>query len=216
MNIKLSDFLLISNILSLLRLFLGFPIFWLLSKTDSVSFALVPILGAVAIITDYFDGHFARKFNQISELGKIIDPIADKVCAALVLLGLAVFRGYPWGVLLLLMYRDILILIFGTIISKKKGEVVSSIFLGKLNTTIIGLSAFFFCLKLNNLLDTILIISCYAMIIVSGIAYLNIGEKMLALNKKQKVVFRTFIVSISVLVLIAFYYLNNSVSNFWL
>ncbi len=216
MNIKLRDFFYISNLLSLLRLFLGVPIFILLGYSDPISFTLVSILGATAIITDYFDGYFARKYNQITELGKIIDPIADKICSAFVLLGLTVFRGYPWGVLVLLMYRDILILIFGTIISKKKGEVVSSIFLGKLNTTIIGISAFFFCLELNNILDLILIIFSYIMIVISGYAYLKIGEKMLEFTKRQKFIFRTFITLLNVLLLIMFYYLNNSINHFLL
>ncbi|HPN38534.1 MAG TPA: CDP-alcohol phosphatidyltransferase family protein [Melioribacteraceae bacterium] len=216
MDIKLKDFFYISNILSIIRLFLGIPIFYFLSKTDAVSFYLVPILGATAIITDYFDGYFARKYNQISELGKIIDPIADKICSAFVLLGLVLFRNYPWGVLVLLMYRDVLILIFGTIISKKKGEVVSSIFLGKLNTTLIGLSAFFFCIKLNDVLDLILIIACYVMIIISGFAYLKLGEKMLELNIKQKIIFRTFITLLNVIIVISFFYLNKLFNHFLL
>jgi len=213
MNIKLKDFFYISNILSLIRLFLGIPIFILLSKSDSVSFVLVPILGGLAIITDYFDGYFARKYNQITELGKIIDPIADKICSAFVLLGLILFRGYPWGVLILLMYRDILILVFGTIISKKKGEVVSSIFLDKLNTTLIGLSAMFFCIKLSYTLDIILILLCYAMIFISGFAYLKIGEKMLELTTVKKIMFRTLIAVLSVLLIVVLYYFNQSINH---
>ncbi len=214
MSIKLKDFFLISNILSLIRLFLGIPIFVLLSYPDNTSFVLAPILGVIAILTDYLDGVFARKFNQITELGKIIDPLADKVCAAFVLLGLIIYRGYPWGVLFLLMYRDILIVIFGTFISKKQNEVVSSIFLGKLNTTIIGLSAFFFSIKLSTILDIILIITSYISIIVSGIAYLKVGENLMFNTPKQKYYFRTFITFISVIVLIIFIYLAKSFNNF--
>lgn len=214
MKIKLNDFFLISNILSLIRLFIGIPIFILLSNNDNVSFILVPVLGFVAIVTDYLDGVFARKFNQITELGKIIDPLADKVCAAFVLLGLIIYRNYPLGVLFLLMYRDILILIFGTLISKKQNEVVSSIFLGKLNTTLIGLSAFFFSIKLSTVLDVALIIACYISIIVSGIAYLKVGENLMFTSNKQKFYFRTFIAFLSVLVLISFIYLAKSINNF--
>lgn len=214
MNIKFKEFFYISNILSLLRVFIGIPIFYYLGKTDQFSFWMVPVLGFLAIITDYLDGYFSRKFNQITELGKIIDPIADKICSFFVLFGIIVYRGYPAGVLFLLMYRDILITIFGSIISKKEGKVVSSIFLGKLNTTLIGLSAILFVLKISSFIDITLILACYISIFVSGLAYLRIGENMLNLSVKGKILFRSGISVLTLLVLIVFVYLELLSKNF--
>ncbi|MFH0736904.1 MAG: CDP-alcohol phosphatidyltransferase family protein [bacterium] len=215
MNIKTKEIFYISNLLSLLRVFIGIPIFYFLSKTDDFSFVFVAVLGFIAIISDYFDGFFSRKFNQVTELGKIIDPIADKICGIFVLLGLIVYRGYPAGVLFLLTYRDILILVFGLIISKKHGKVVSSIFLGKLNTSIIGLSAFLYVLKFNHIVNYILIIACYLIIIISGIAYFKIGDKLLSSDKTKRSFLRSAVAVLSVAVIIIFIYLSFNYTNFF-
>ncbi len=215
MNIKIKEFFYISNLLSLLRVFIGIPIFYYLSKTDDFSFVFVAVLGFIAIISDYFDGYFSRKFNQVTELGKIIDPIADKICGVFVLLGLILFRGYPAGVFFLLMYRDILILVFGMIISKKEGKVVSSVFVGKLNTSIIGLSAFIYVLKVNDIINYILILGCYVLIIISGITYYKIGDKMLSADTKKRNYLRTIVSLLSVVIIIVFVYLSLNYANFF-
>ena len=215
MNIKFKEIFYISNLLSLLRVFIGIPIFYYLSKTDDFSFVFVAVLGFIAIISDYFDGYFSRKLNQVTEMGKIIDPIADKICGIFVLLGLIMFRGYPAGILFLLMYRDILILVFGLIISKKQGKVVSSVFLGKLNTSIIGLSAFLYVLKFNYTINYILIIACYLIIIISGIAYFKIGDKMLSSDKSKRALLRGVVAVLSVVVVIIFIYLSINYTNFF-
>jgi len=76
------------NILTLSRIFLAAIIFLLLTSTDGYLMALV--LFFLAGITDYFDGYLARKYNAVSELGEVLDPIADKILIVFVLFGLAV------------------------------------------------------------------------------------------------------------------------------
>ncbi len=65
------------NLLTFSRIVLGAVIFLLLMSSDGYSLAL--ILFFMASITDYFDGYLARKYDAISELGEVLDPIADKI-----------------------------------------------------------------------------------------------------------------------------------------
>lgn len=76
------------NLLTFSRILLAAIIFLLLMSSDGYLLAL--ILFFVASITDYFDGYLARKYNAVSELGEVLDPIADKILIVFVLFGLSV------------------------------------------------------------------------------------------------------------------------------
>ncbi|MDG2092895.1 MAG: CDP-diacylglycerol--glycerol-3-phosphate 3-phosphatidyltransferase [SAR86 cluster bacterium] len=76
------------NLLTLSRIFLGGIIFLLLTRPEG--YFLTFLLFFVAGATDYFDGYLARKYNLTSQIGEILDPIADKILIVFVLFGLAV------------------------------------------------------------------------------------------------------------------------------
>ena len=76
------------NLLTLSRIFLAAVIFLLLTRPEGYFLAF--ILFFVAGVTDYFDGYLARKYNLTSEIGEILDPIADKILIVFVLFGLSV------------------------------------------------------------------------------------------------------------------------------
>jgi CDP-diacylglycerol--glycerol-3-phosphate 3-phosphatidyltransferase len=76
------------NLLTLSRIFLAGIIFLLLTRPEGYFLAF--ILFFVAGVTDYFDGFLARKYNLTSQIGEILDPIADKILIVFVLFGLSV------------------------------------------------------------------------------------------------------------------------------
>ena len=76
------------NLLTLSRILLAAIIFLLLTRPEG--YLLAFILFFVAGATDYFDGYLARKYNLTSEIGEILDPIADKILIVFVLFGLSV------------------------------------------------------------------------------------------------------------------------------
>ena len=76
------------NIITLSRILLGGIIFLLLTRPEGYFIAFV--LFFVAGATDYFDGFLARKYNLTSQLGEILDPIADKILIVFTLFGLSI------------------------------------------------------------------------------------------------------------------------------
>lgn len=85
------------------RIFLTLPILLLIHPTDLQRNLLASFLFVIASITDYFDGYYARKWNAVSNMGKFMDPIADKILVS----GLLVFllflgRLDPWMVFLII------------------------------------------------------------------------------------------------------------------
>lgn len=77
------------NLLSLLRIAIIPVLVYLLTFTDPLSGLLAAFLFALASVTDFFDGYFARRFGAVSNLGKILDPLADKLIIITVLIMLA-------------------------------------------------------------------------------------------------------------------------------
>ncbi len=76
------------NLITVSRIILGAIIFVLLTKSELYFYAL--ILFFLASITDYFDGFLARKYHLVSQLGEILDPIADKILIVFLLIGISV------------------------------------------------------------------------------------------------------------------------------
>ncbi len=76
------------NLITVSRIILGAIIFVLLTRSELYFYAL--ILFFLASITDYFDGFLARKYHLVSQLGEILDPIADKILIVFLLIGISV------------------------------------------------------------------------------------------------------------------------------
>ena len=75
------------NFITIARIFLA-PI--ILVFLIFGNYLVCVLLFLLAGLTDYFDGYFARKYNAVSELGEILDPIADKILVVFILIGLSV------------------------------------------------------------------------------------------------------------------------------
>lgn len=118
----------VSNLLSLLRIVLVVPTafaLWYQSKTIAV------VLFVLAAATDYLDGFFARRLNQISDLGKILDPLADKIYVAVVVLLLLILNVLPLWFVAVVLARDVLILVGGLYVEKRTTMVLPSNWVGK-------------------------------------------------------------------------------------
>ncbi|MEZ0581240.1 CDP-alcohol phosphatidyltransferase family protein [Nocardioides sp. MH1] len=95
------------NLLSFLRL-LGVPLFlWLVLGPEEDAWALLVL--ALSGITDFLDGWLARKLDQTSTLGQVLDPVADRLYILAVVVGLGLRDIVPWWLALSLPLRDLLL-----------------------------------------------------------------------------------------------------------
>jgi CDP-diacylglycerol--glycerol-3-phosphate 3-phosphatidyltransferase len=97
------------NILSTLRIVLA-PVFLLLYLEGGLIWGgLSIIVFTIAAITDYFDGHYARKYDIESSLGVFLDPLADKVLtfSAFIVLPFIDPAQFPWWAVILIIIRDV-------------------------------------------------------------------------------------------------------------
>ena len=88
------------------------------------------IIFAVASITDMFDGMLARKLNQITDFGKLFDPLADKVMVVTAMVCQAIIGVFPWVAIIIVAAKE-LVMLFGGMFMLSKGVVVYSNYWGK-------------------------------------------------------------------------------------
>ncbi len=165
----------ISNLLSFIRLLLALPLWFLLDEIGNSNTGITVIIFAVAaIISDYLDGYIARRRNEITEVGKIIDPVADKVVVAVVAIKLFVLGKIPPYFFFIVIGRDILIFLGGIILSSKLGKVLPSNMLGKITVTVLAFLLLLIILNYDqsNLIYKIIYFSTLLLIIASFIAYI--------------------------------------------
>jgi cardiolipin synthase len=94
----------VPNAVSMLRL-LGVPLFlWLVLGPEADVWALVVLM--LSGFTDWLDGYLARRLNQTSKLGEILDPVADRLYILAVVIGLGFREIVPWWVVVILPARD--------------------------------------------------------------------------------------------------------------
>jgi len=106
-----SAVLTLPNVLSFLRI-AAIPLFcWLTVREDTRLLGIV--LFAAVAATDWVDGTIARRTGQVSELGKILDPVADRLAIAAALITFAIVGIFPFWAALLILLRDVAVLFGG-------------------------------------------------------------------------------------------------------
>jgi len=121
----------IPNILSLFRLLL-IPVFFVLLLTGNLGWALLLI--AVSAVTDFVDGYVARHFNQVTRLGQLLDPAADRLFILTTLVGLGLVAVLPWWFIAVIVARDVLLLVLGVVLANHRFGPLPVHHLGKMGT----------------------------------------------------------------------------------
>ncbi|WP_279588101.1 CDP-diacylglycerol--glycerol-3-phosphate 3-phosphatidyltransferase [Salinibacterium sp. ZJ454] len=126
----------VPNAITVLRI-LMIPLFvWMLLLDDGQDGALrwwAAVVFIVAIATDGIDGYIARRYNLVTDLGKLLDPIADKGLTGAALICLAILAELPWWVVVLVLVREISITVW-RFVELRKGLVIPASRGGKLKT----------------------------------------------------------------------------------
>ena len=173
------------NLITVSRMVLGAIIFVLLTRTEMYWYAFV--LFFIASITDYFDGYLARKYNLVSQLGEILDPIADKILIVFMLFALSVnLTSYYIGfVSALIITREIWVGALRDFNARQnKSDATKVTFLAKIKTTIqlFTISTYLLGLGMSNMLvllvaDILLFLSLIITIYTGFIYSLNTLKK---------------------------------------
>lgn len=135
----------IPNILSFIRIAL-IPVFCVLmisAKEGEIlnikKFVIGIIVFAVAGLTDLFDGKIARKFNQVTDLGKMLDPVADKLTQFAVAIILMVWFWGDWlfiGLFSVYIIKEVVQLIAGVVMLSRHDKAMQAAFWGKASTVV--------------------------------------------------------------------------------
>ncbi len=166
----------ISNGLSFLRILLIVPIgFFLLSEKDFSRWWAAGLM-AVAILTDTLDGLIARALNQETDVGKILDPLADKLGVAIVSLLLMMKGALPVWFFSLAIVRDLAILSGGLYVKKKRQTILQSNTMGKWTVGVVALLLVVSVIHLDALQDVKNILLVLSTILLTGSFALYAGR----------------------------------------
>jgi len=176
----------VPNALSVLRL-VGVPIYLLLIEGERYGWAVLVLV--IAGATDYFDGKIARRFNQTSRLGELLDPAADRLYIVVILYSLWSLDLLPAVVLILILGRDVVLALLLLVMKRNGLPPFKVTYLGKAATFNL-LYAFPFLLLTTSENDSIASISFIlgwafsawgvALYLYTGLSYFREGLRDLA------------------------------------
>lgn len=159
MVIKKKDFLLVPNLLAIFRILLLPLIFYFLAQNNTTSYYIAILLILIAIVSDVLDGYFARRLNQITDLGKILDPLADKLGLGIFVIFIIFHRGFPIWAAGLLFFKDLLTLVGAVLLVKRRDLFPMSNNWGKLNSWVWAITVILYIVRFNFLKEIFLFIA---------------------------------------------------------
>lgn len=177
----------IPNILSFFRLLLVPFIIYFYIKKESIVLTVVVL--AISGVTDVVDGMIARRFNMISDFGKALDPVADKLTQMATLYCLVTEFPYMWAALGLLVVKEVFTGFCALLAFKSSGEVVGADWYGKITTVLIYVTSVLHVVwrDIPPYISNQCIGICFGMMVVAfihyNIQYISIVKK----NRKNKV-----------------------------
>ena len=127
----------VPNLISFLRICSIPYIAWLITQHNMI---LSLVILAISAFSDCLDGYIARRWNQVSKLGQILDPIADRLLIVCSTLALAITKVIPWWALLLVVLRDVIMATLVIVLAQYGYGPLPVNFVGKAGTALIMLA----------------------------------------------------------------------------
>ncbi|HJB46287.1 MAG TPA: CDP-alcohol phosphatidyltransferase family protein [Candidatus Mediterraneibacter surreyensis] len=181
-----SRILTIPNLLSFFRLCL-IPVFMWLYCVEK-NYLWTGIILILSGLTDTVDGIIARKFNMISDLGKVLDPIADKLTQAAMLFCLLTRFPLMIAPLALMVVKEFFMGVTGLLVIRKTGEVFGADWHGKVNTWLLYAMMILhvFWYNIPDTVSRVLIGICVIMMLISLVLYGRHNLKALKETEPEK------------------------------
>ncbi|RUR01075.1 CDP-diacylglycerol--glycerol-3-phosphate 3-phosphatidyltransferase [Labedella endophytica] len=168
------------NTITIVRILLAPVFLWLLFADAGADGSLrwaATALFVIAIATDGIDGHIARSRNQVTDLGKLLDPIADKVLTGSALVALSILDELPWWVTIVILVREVGITVHRMVVLSD--HVVAAAWMGKLKTVVQAVAISFALAPLPALLgdwmlvvNGVLMAAALVLTVASGVDYI--------------------------------------------
>ena len=178
-------FFTIPNVVTMLR-FVALPFIWvLLDKNQNLwAFALIILAG----LTDILDGFLAKILNQATAIGKVIDPVVDKIFALTIIIFLVFNRNFPISAFIIILIFEFFILLGGYILTKKYNIVPSSNIFGKIAASLISIAICLYVIEMELFLKKAFCnISLQDLVLMLGIIFLVIATVSYYIGGKRAV-----------------------------
>ena len=183
------------NKISLARIAM-IPVFVLVFflKTIPYNYVIAAVIFLVAAATDFIDGHIARSRGLVTNLGKFLDPIADKLFQISTVTCLCIDGAVGWWLLCIMIAKDLFMLIGGSVFYHKTHAVIASKWYGKLTSCLLFsmfVISFFLDFMNADLKTSVIIVSVLAGItmifsIISAVSYTRAAVAINNEHKKNK------------------------------
>lgn len=166
------------NMLSVSRIvFLPFVIF--LVKHDIHPWAFIAL--GMLWVTDFIDGYIARRFRQETDLGLLLDPIADKLTSSSLFLALYFYRDFPLWIVVIMVSKDALIVGGGYFMLRRR-KIYSSNQLGRITTVLVSVIILLYVLRLEKYSIAL----CYILMALIAATLVSYGSNFMQFWKEFK------------------------------
>ena len=179
----------IPNLMSYFRILL-IPVFcylYITAESDR-DYLMAALIVLVSSLTDLFDGKIARRFNMVTQWGKILDPVADKLSHAALAICLATRYPLMWALIALMAVKEGFMGIMGLIFLKKGQMLDGAMWFGKVCTAVlfVGLMALFLLIHIPAAAANIIIIVMMAVMLVTLCMYIPVFRKKMCIRDRPE------------------------------
>ncbi len=177
-RIVLSIILIVMLLIPWFELGVVFPTYIVGNTTISLKYIIAGILFLIGSVTDFLDGYIARKNNEVTDFGKVMDAIADKLLVNGLIIILAYERMIPVLIPVVIISRDIVV-DSCKMISGNNGKVVAASILGKLKTICMMIGLTLTCFGnlpfelINIPVSSIFLLAAVILSVISGVQYFS-------------------------------------------
>jgi len=183
------DFLYVSNLISAFRLLIVPVLFWLIYRK---SYKLAIVVGGIAVVSDLLDGFFARVLNQHSELGYILDPVADKFAIGAGIFALVLSNStFPIWAFAAVIFRDVAIVLGNAYLAYKAKMITRSNWWGKCTSFSLSIAVILYLIRpirphlFPEWLDFLMLCVALVFVVISTVSYARHMFRMLKLDSIQ-------------------------------
>ncbi len=181
MKFQKKDLFTIPNLMGYLRILL-IPVFcWIYVHAQTPQdYQMAAAVVLFSSLTDLFDGWIARHFHQVTDLGKVLDPVADKLTHGALVLCLTVRYPLMWGLAALMLFKEGYMALMGLYFLKRGQMLNGAMWFGKVCTAIlfVGLLVLFFCYWLTSAVANAMIFGMMGIMLVTLALYVPVFAKM--------------------------------------